>query len=284
MELDDVVINNLLVSIITAATISIAVGISLIIYIVTNFNNKRENLRTEIKALNSKLDSFIEFIYFVSNSISWKNRNIIKAYKSAINKGDSKEKEILLKENEFLYLFKSFKFLSDQYSTDSDSDKILTYSEISNYKIHTNSIWHKIDCRTGFKPEIDSTDLENMTSFELERMKKLIYKFDPERIVDSLDIDLVASIAGEVEYSTLDPLIDLIWKFEIPLDSLVSKLFIVMCVTTIFGVIVPLFLFLFPTPYIYCFAFALVCLMSISFISLLVLTYFYIRSVGKTKK
>jgi len=206
----------LLSSIITATSIMIAVGIPLIIYFVSNFNSRREKLLSEMKALYPKFNSFRELIYLISLLDLWKNIDVVKKFERALLKGDKKEMDVLKYDNEFLSLYKTYRFIGNQYNADiaNNYKRAYTYKEIIEYQNHANNIWYSIDCRKDFILEINQDCFLHLSSFELERISKAISKIDQEFSNKAITIELIANIAGEMEATIIDTLADLAWNYE----------------------------------------------------------------------
>ena len=268
----------LLSSIITATSIMIAVGIPLIIYIVSNFNNRREKLLAEMKALYPKFNSFRELIYLVAMMDLWRNGDVIKKYKIAISKVDKNEVEGLINDNEFLSLYESYKYISDQFSADITNNykRKYTHKELEIYQKHANKIWYSIDCRNDIIREINKDSFLKLNRFELDRIRKVISKIDLEFTTKEITIELIANIAGEMEVTIIDSLTDLAWYYERPLAPIVKKLYGIMAISVLFGVIIPLLLLTFSPIYTFYAVLVIVLVTIICFSALVLLTGKYI--------
>jgi hypothetical protein len=252
----------------------IGVGIPLIIYFVSNFNSRREKLLSEMKALYPKFNSFRELIYLISLLDLWKNKAVVKQYERALLKGDKKEMDVLNNENEFLTLYKTYRFIGNQYSADNVNNykRSYSYKEIIEYQNHANKIWYSIDCRKDFIIEINQDCFLNLNNFELERIRKVISKIDQEFVNKKITIELIANIAGEMEATIIDALADLAWNYERPLEPFVKKLYGIMAISLFFGVIAPLILLTFSPIYAFLAALIIVFITIICFSTLVLLT------------
>jgi hypothetical protein len=272
-------LQTILSSIIAAASTLIAVGFPFIIFIVANHNNKKEKLLLEMKLLYQKFKPFRELIYYAAQIDFWKNKNIIAEFRQAIQKGDIGRKDTLIKENCFLGLFQSYEFISNQYQNEimrPNTRKIFTYNEIEEYKIHINNIWHKIDSRTDIIKEIDIDCFRKLDDYNFNRIKKVMRKLETEYSTDAISINVIANIAGEIEVKVIDLLSDLALSYESPIGSIVKRLFWILTVTLIFGVILPLLLLILSSTYAFYATIVTAIIMIICFITIIILTGKYI--------
>jgi hypothetical protein len=267
-------LNALFNSIITVNSSLVAVGIPFIIFIVANYNRKREQLLIQMKTYYSKFNAFKELIYYVFQIDFWKNKPVIRNYEIAVRTGNKEGVKTLINDYEFLSLYQSYKYISEQYVKDINDgpNKNFTYKEISKYKFHVNYIWYAIDCRTDFIKEIESEKFNEIDGYNSERINRSIRKIGIEYPFESLSIEKIAYIAGDIEVSVIDPLCNLAWDYERPLESIVKKLFLILIISLIFGVIVPLLFMLFLSIYVFYVAIVSVFVLIICFVALIVIT------------
>ncbi len=267
-------LNALFNSIITVNSSLVAVGIPFIIFIVANYNRKREQLLTQMKTYYSKFNDFRELIYYVFQIDFWKNKTVIRNYEIAVRTGNKEGVKALINDNEFLSLYQSYKYISEQHVKDINYQPKghFTHKDISEYKNHVNYLWHAIDCRTDIKKEIDSDKFKSIEGYNSERINRTIRKIGIEYPFESLSIEKITYIAGAIEVSVIDPLCNLAWDYERPLESIVKRLFWILVVTLIFGVIVPLLFLLFSSIYALYAAIVSVFVLIICFVAMIVLT------------
>lgn len=270
-------LNTLLSAIITSASILISVGFPLIIFAANNHNNRKEVLLSEIKTLYPKLNAFRKLIYHVFQLGLWKERSsIIRNFNLAIQEGDNEKKWELIKENDHLSLYEAFMYISKQYQrdivNDHDMQRIFTFNEISKYQIHTSHIYYDIHCRNDIVKEINSNRFNTLTPYELEGIEKAIKNINYEYFTDKISIESIATIAGELETDITNPLADLTKKYERPLTPIVKKLFGILTISLIFGVIIPLLLLLVSSTYTFYAAIVTVIIMTFCFTAIVVLT------------
>lgn len=269
---NDIDLNTLLISIITATSIMIAVIIPFIINSLIEYNNKKEKLLLEMKANYNIFNSFRELISYVFQINFWKNQTVINAYKKAINKNEVEE---LIKENDFLTLYEAFKYINDEYTSDIISHnfkRIFTDLEMQKYQECANKIWYAFYGRTDIKTEIDTTSFNNIEKINFEKIKKLILKISDEYQIDKLTIEIIADISGNIELTVIDTLSDLTAQYEQPLKSIIKFIFIVLSVSLISCVIIPLIVMLFAPTCSYILTIVsvfimIVCFASIAFIA-----------------
>jgi hypothetical protein len=262
---------TLLSSIITASSLVFAIGIPLIIYSVTIYNDRRERILSEMKALYPAFNDFRKLIYTVFQVDFWKDKNVIGKYKSAIRKGDRNEMNLLKKDNDILSLYEAYRFFGENFSNEvmSEEKKIFTKNEMYQYRIYTNYIWYTIDCRHDFEPEIDEESFNKLDDFGLKRrINEIIEKKFHEFSSEPISINLIANIAGQVEMNVVDPLEDLAYSYEQPLEPVVKQLFLVLIVSLLFGIIFPL-LFLLLKP-------ICICLVSSIILAVMIICFFVI--------
>lgn len=237
-------LTTLLNSIITAASVLVSVGLVFIIFTYSNYQNKKSDILLQMKSLYPSFNAFRELVYHVFQTNLWQNNEIIREFKRA-NQEKAKE---LIKEYEFLSLYKCYKFISDTFSEEkiNNSNKIFSYEEINKYKNCTNSIWYAINCRTDIQGQINGNWLPDIDDNRLRNIKQLIHKINPEYNNELISIDLIAEIAGEMEETIINSLSELAWLFEQPLQPKFKKLFWLFTSTLILGVAFPLVLILIP--------------------------------------
>lgn len=271
-------LDTLLSSVIASSSILIAIGFPFIIFVFSNYKRRREILLSQMKDLYPKFNNFRELIYYITQIDFWENRSVIKDYKKAIQNGNNSEKESLLENNEFLYLYACYSFISHQYSNDiiNKTKKVYTFQEISNYQIKTNYMWLAIYHRTDFKKHIDNNCFNNIDNYNLNRINRVITKLGIEDASEALSIEKIANIAGEIEVSVLDSLSDLTLKYESPLDPIIKRLFGILSIALIFGVIIPLLLLIITSTFTIYIAIVTVIIIIICFIAIMVLTGMHI--------
>ncbi len=237
-------IDILLNSMLTVSSILSAVGFPFIIFIVADYNNKKEKLLTEIKAYYPKLNSFRKLIHLVYNT------GIIKDYDKEIIRAKSNLEKEEVEKNEAFPIFKAFKNISKKYCDDLTSEhnnnRLFSYEEVQKYKIYANTIWHDIDCRTDIKKQLNNDRFERLESYENNRITEAIAEIDSKYLKNILTIGVIASIAGDFEVKTANDLANKTLKYEKPIPKVVKILFIVLTISVLFGVILPLILLQFP--------------------------------------
>jgi hypothetical protein len=237
-------INILLNSILTASSILVAVGFPFIIFIVTDYKNKKEKLLAEIITYYPKLNSFRKLIHYVFNT------GIIKNYDRKLLSAKSEKEKEEIEKNEAFPIFNAFKYISKKYSDDLTNDyninRLFSYEEVKKYQICANSIWHDIDCRTDIKKELNNDRFENLDSYEYNRIKETIAEINTKYLQPKLTIGVIASIAGDFEVETANDLAKKTLKYEKPIPKVVKQIFAVLAVSVISGVILPLILLLVP--------------------------------------
>ncbi len=189
-----------------------------------------------------KFDAFRELIYQVFQTDLWKNKDVVKKYKASVQKCNEGEIKELIKENEFLKLYRSYLYISDKYSKEvfSEAKSIYSYKELNIYKKNANYIWYAINCRTDFKIEMNDNCFKDIDDFTLKKMKKNINKIGTGITYNNITLDLIADISGEIEVTVINPLADLTYSYEQPIDPIIKKLFAILALVLIFGVIFPL--------------------------------------------
>lgn len=269
-------INILLNSILTASSILVAVGFPFIIFIVTDYKNKKEKLLAEIITYYPKLNSFRKLIHNVFNT------GIIKNYDRKLLGAKSEKEKEEIEKNEAFPFFKAFKYISKKYSDDLTNDyninRLFSYEEVKKYQIYANSIWHDIDCRTDIKKELNNDRFENLEFYENKRIKEAIAEIDSKYLKSKLTIGVIATIAGDFEVETANDLAKKTWKYEKPIPKVVKLLFIVLTISVIFGVILPLILLQFPSLQFCLLIIAMVLAIILCFISVVLITGKYIWS------
>jgi hypothetical protein len=276
--------HTFLSSIIKASSLVFAIGIPFIIYSVTNYNNRRERLLSEIKTLYPAFNDFRKLIYTVFQIDFWKEKSTIGKYQSAIRKGDQSEMDFLKRDNEILSLYEAYRFISNNYCNEvmSDEKKLFTIKDIRQYKIYTNYIWYTINCRTDFIPQIEIDSLNELDEFGLKRrINEIIKKSFKDYSSEPISVNLIANIAGQVEMEIIDLLEDLTNNYERPLEPIVKRLFLVLIVALLFGIIFPLMLLVFTPTYALLASIIILCVMIICFFTIIILTGKHIQGLYK---
>ena len=283
MKTTDLQLDTMLTSIITSASIIIAIGFPLIIYFVTSFENRKENLLLEIKSKYPKFDLFRELIHSIFSLDLWKNKEIIKKYNSYLNTDDKEKIKLIRSEYEFLSLYESLRYVRDNYvkETIRNVKPIFSFHDIEKYQKCANQIWHAIECRKGIIEEINPTFFSDLHEFQKDKIIKIIEKIDSNYINQDITFNLIADISGKIEIETLDILYDLTWNYERKLDPISKRLFMIMTVSLIFGVIGPMLLLMFQTPCKYEFSLAILGITILAFSSIIILTWKHIQRLYK---
>lgn len=285
MKPTDLQLDTLLTSIITSASIIIAIGFPLIIYFVTSFESRRENLLQEIKANYPKFNLFRELIYTIYHSDLWENREIIKQYISCFNAGDKEKIRLLKSKYEFLSLFESLRYIGDNYAEElvRNMRPIFSFHEIEKYQKCANQIWYSLECRNGIVDEIRPTFYTELHISQKDKIRNIIGKISSGYNSREITFELIADISGEMEVETLEILHDLTWNYERPLDSISKQLFSIMSVSLIFGVIGPMLLLMFHPTFMYEFCLAILGIIILFFTSIILLTWEHIRKFYSKK-
>jgi hypothetical protein len=236
--------NTLLNSILTASSILVAVGFPFIIFIVTDYKNKKEKLFEEIKTYYPKLNSFRKLIYHVFNSgiIKDLDRELLRA------KTDKERGEV--EKNEAFPFFRALKYINRKYSEDLTNDyninRYFKFEEVEKYQQYSNRIWHDIDCRTDIKKELNNNRFENLEPNKRDKINEAIAEIDTKYLKSKLTIGVISTIARDFEVDTANELAEKTWNYEKPIPKAVKQIFFILTVSVIFGVIFPLILLLFP--------------------------------------
>lgn len=269
-------INILLNSILTVSSILVAVGFPFIIFIVTDYKNKKEKLLAEIKAYYPKLNSFRKLIHLVYNT------GIIKDYDREIIRAKTNLEKEEVKKNEAFPFFKAFKYISKKYSDDLTNDyninRLFSYKKVQKYQIYANTIWHDIDCRTDIKKQLNNDRFENLESYENNRILEAIAEIDSKYLKNRLTIGVIASIAGDFVVETANDLAKKTWEYEKPIPKVVKLLFIVLTISVLFAVILPLILLQFPVLQFCLLIMTITISIILCFISIVLITGKYIWS------
>jgi hypothetical protein len=262
-------------SILTTSSILVAVGFPFLIFIVTDYKNKKEKLLAEIRTFYPKLNSFRKLIYHVYNT------GIVKDYSREMFCGrNHKEKEEIEKSDVFL-LFKAFKYISEKYSEDlanTNTSRIFTFKEVKKYQTYANRIWYDIDCRTDIKQELNHHRLEDLEPYKNDEIRAVITNIGAKYLNTKLTIGVIASIAGDFEIETANELVEKTFRYEKPIPKVVKLLFFVLTISVLFGVLFPLLLLQFPTLQLYSFVIVMIFTIILCFISIVLITGKYIWS------
>lgn len=257
--------DTILNSIITATSILIAVGFPFIIFIATNYKNRKERLLFEMKTYFPRLNAFRELIYYISTAGIVKNNDWL------MQKVKTEKEKKEIKKNDAFRFYKAVDYISKKYSNDIGNEsihkRIFNFEEINNYQLYANGIWYDINCRTDIVKELNISQFEQMQQYEKERIQKTILSIDPKYKVDKITIGLIASVAGDIETEVTYPLSDLTKKYEEPIPALVKNLFFTLSFSLVIGVIIPLLMLQFQD--------LKKCWISISLISLITICYIF---------
>ncbi len=234
--------STILSCVLTVSSILVAIGFPFIIFIVTDYKNKREKLLEEIKTYYPKLDSFRKLIYFVFNI------GIMENYDINLQRAKTEKEKQEIEKSEVYSFFSAFKYISERYSDDmmKRNSRIFSYGEVKRYKYYANAIYYYIDCRTNIKPQLNNKRFENLEFYESEHIRKAIAEMGAKYLGNKLTIDLIALIAGNFEVEIARSLVDKTRKYEKPIPKIVKHLFIVLTISILFGIILPLIFLQFP--------------------------------------
>ena len=271
-------IESLLSSIISSSSIIIAIGFPLIIFLVSDYNNKKAKLLSQIKDVYPRLHAYKELVYYYSQIDFWNNNAVLSSYKKAIRKDNKNEIYKLLINNDFLSLFASMDFIANQYSkgTMHGIKNIHTKNEIEEYRIHINKIWYSINCRSDIKQTINIQSFTSLPDYELNKIRATINKIDAKVTTKPVSINLLARISGDIEMNVINKLCNLTRNYERPMHFFVKRLFWILSLSLIFGVVLPLLLLLISSIYTFYMAVAIVAIINLCLIALLILTGNYI--------
>ncbi|UBM61356.1 hypothetical protein LA303_07950 [Candidatus Sulfidibacterium hydrothermale] len=266
--------NTILSSILTASSILVAVGFPFIIFIVTDYKNKKEKLIEEIKTYYPNLNSFRKLIYHVYNT------GVIKDFDRELLRAKTNVEKENVEKNDAFPFFRALKYISKKYEEDLANDNNINryfgFKEVKKYQLYSNRIWHDIDCRTDIKKELNNNQFENLEPNEREKINEAIAEIDTKYLENKLTISVIASIAGDFEVNTANDLAKKTWIYEKPIPKTVKQLFIVLTVSVFFGVIFPLTLLIFPTLQHSFLLIGIVALTILCFISVVLITWKYI--------
>lgn len=271
--------DSLLSSIITATSISIAVGFPFLIFITTNFKNRKEKLLYEMKTYFPKLNAFIELIYYISLT------GVVKNYDLLLRKARTEIEKEEIRNIEAYRFYKAVDYISRQYKNHNYNEyfhkRDYSFDEIKNYHLYSNAIWYDIDCRTDIVKELNLSQFDNLHPYEKERIQKTISLIRPKYKVDKITISLIASVAGGIETEVTSPLLYLTKKYEEPLPSLVRNLFHTLSFSILIGVVIPLLMLQFECLQKSWISIILIILITICYIFMVLLTSRYIRKIQK---
>ncbi len=276
----------LLSSLITASSFTFAVSVPFIIFFVTDYKNKKDKLLQEIKLFTPKLNAYIEFIYYIYNSDFWVKKENIKKYISAVNSNNKELINKLQDEDSSLSLFYSFYFFYKEYNYD-NRYKVYTYKELDNHRIRANWIWYyQSTSYHEFENLFNISALENFDTYSFKQIKRTLSIIDYREYqnIEKLNPDIIATISGDIEIDVIEPLLDLTWKFERPLNPVTTKIFRTSIITLLFGVILPLIIMNFNSFWIPIFTFIISTTTTIftlfSFILIIIFLVEYIQRIN----
>jgi hypothetical protein len=235
--------NALLNTLLTAASILVAIGFPFIIFLVSDYRNIKNKLLGEIKSLYPKLEAFNALIGAVDNF------GIVKNFENELRKAKTPLEKNEVLESASYPLYKAFRYfakLNTQKAMFEYDDSIYSFQEIEKYNTYANSIWYCIDCRNDVKRELKIERFEELTEFEIEQFYKDISKIKREYSQREIGLGLISSVAGDLEVEILRPLAWKTFQYEKPIPKIVKRLFLVLTFSLIFGVLIPLILMLNP--------------------------------------
>ena len=263
---------------ISATAIMIGVGFPFILYLVTTYDKNRDQLFSEMKVFYPNIKAFTELVFEYFQLDIWNNRAILSKYIRALRKGDKKEINELKTEHDFLSLYDSFSFLSEEFRCEimRGSKLIYTNNEIEEYHIHINRIWHSINCRSDIIKEINCHCFSSLPELRSNKIRALIKKIDQNILADSISMQLLANIAGVLEINVVEKLNYLTIKYERPINNIVNRLYGIMSISLVFGVIFPLLLILFSATNIFYLAVITISIFIACSLALVIITGLYI--------
>jgi len=265
-------INVLLSSIITASSILIAVGFPFIIFISTNYQNRRENLLSEIKTYYPKLNAFRRVVYLIYSTGS------IKQFERALQQAKTEQDKNEIKNDGAYLLYMAFNYIQSKYCADVLNDnnmhRIISHNEILHYQMYARDIYNYIINRHD--TEINRDRLKDIMPYKKQEINQAISDIDPKYSKCELTIELIGTIAGNIDQEVTNILENLTINYERPLHSIVKKLLRILTISAIIGILIPLLLLLFPFLQICLIPIALVTIFCICFIWIIRLTWNYV--------
>lgn len=279
-------LNILLSSLIAASSITFAVSIPFIIFQVSDFQNNKDKLLPEIRVFTKKFKSYIEFIYHIYTLDFWKKKDNLQAYKFALDGKNYEQIKKLEKSDNTLTLYKSFyQFQKVYHKTYDNYSSVFTFKELEDFQIKANWIWYYEDrLYDDYHSQFNNEVFTHVEKFKLSRIKKSLVRISNDyQTIEKINPSIIATISGEVEIEVINPLQDLIWKYEKPLNPIVNRLFSINIITLFFGVIIPLMILNYNYCWIDIFTFILsIVTTGITIISYVLLVFFvnkYIRDI-----
>jgi len=182
-------------------------------------------LSNRIDALMPKFNAYRQLINVIFTIVDlWKNKEEIKRYNFYKSEKNNVEVDKISQTegNNFLSLYRAYKFISDGYERDAMSEslhRIPKISEIDQYKTSANWIWFTND-RMGnvIDSQLNLSSFTNLDGFAKERIQESLANFDDKYStkysMEELSFDLIANISGNVEIEVLDALVDLITQYN----------------------------------------------------------------------
>lgn len=232
-------VHSILNSLLTTSSVLVAFGFPFIIFVVSDYKNNKEKLSNELEDLYPKLNSFRKLIHYVFLA------GVIEDYDKKLH-GTKNEKEEF---NSYPF-YRALKDISKDYErdiiNDFDVNRRFSLKEVVNYKYHANRIWHSIHCRTDVKKELIVTEIENSEKTIYDKIREAIAELNTNYITQKLNIELIASIAGQFEFDYANKLVAKTKLYEKPLPKTVSYLFCLLTISLIVGIIIPLTMMYFP--------------------------------------
>jgi len=232
----------LLSSILTASSILIAVGFPFIIFIVTNHDNRREKLLSEIKAFYPKLNAFRRLAYLIYST------GVIKNLERKLQQAKTEMDKNEIKEDGAYSLYKAFEYITKKYTSDVVNDnnmyRTFTHNEIMYYQMYTRDIYNYIINRHD--TDIYRDRLKDLDTYTKQEITQAIKNIDPKYSKGELTIEKIGMIASNIDEEVTNVLESLTRNYERPLPSIVKYMFLILTISLIFGVIFPLTLLQFP--------------------------------------
>ena len=235
-------INTLLNSILNASSILVAVGFPFIIFIVTNHDNRREKLLSEIKTYYPKLNAFRRLIYLIYST------GVIKNFERKLNQTKTElEKDELRKDGGYS-LYQAFRYIENKYSADVVNDnniyRTFSHKEIMYYHKYTRDIYTFIINRHD--TEINRDRLEGLTPHFKRQIVQAMNDIGTKYSTSNPTIEEIGMIAGVIDEEVTCVLEMLTRIYERPLPTIARHMFFVLTTCLIYGVIIPLLLLQFP--------------------------------------
>ncbi|MDR0430760.1 MAG: hypothetical protein LBH58_09825 [Tannerellaceae bacterium] len=179
---------------------------------------KKEIILSQINNLHPKLRAYRRFICMVDDLNFWgkEYENILAEYGKLIHKENSAEIKAFEKDHPIDYLFDIYygmQFVKKLYF--SSNQKIDSYKEMEREKILVNSIW---DLYGRFSPTIDkyidSTVFCCLRQDKINSINDTICDINLKYKDKEINFSLISKISGDIVVDVIEPLGQLIFKYE----------------------------------------------------------------------